>query len=156
MYINDTMSVATSGNDDLLLPWRTKMGITANLPDMTVVRIRGVVNVEQSSASLLDVTSGVQCGILVLPSTIPAAQIPKPLTDPWNDWLYWKLHSPFLQTATGKSASLAAAWDWAIELDTKAMRKLQNIDDTIFFCYEGQGAQTYTVRVNLAVGVKIG
>lgn len=151
----DFGAAATNGQVDMLSDFRTKMTIGANLPDTTVVRIRGCMTFSIASGQVLSYTSAITAGILVLPSTIPAAQIPKPDTDPWNDWLFWQKMSPFAVSATGASAALGNDWITDMPIDSKAMRKLKNIDDTLWFSWNSLNGDTCHVHIMLAVGLKL-
>lgn len=153
-YTNNFGSTAALAKD-MFIPFRTKMNLTANLPDMTVARIRGHVSFSYPSATNLSQDNTVQCGILVFPSTTAQANIPRPFTDPWNDWMFWKGVSPFQYGPLTMAGALANPLFFDTEVDVKAMRKFHNIDDTLWFVMEEIDATLVNVSVNLAIGVKL-
>jgi len=58
---------AASGQLDVLSDWRTKMGILKNLPDMTIVRVRGIITFAQPAAQALTYQTTFVPGLIVAP-----------------------------------------------------------------------------------------
>lgn len=147
----DSSTAVASDHKDLLVDWKTKLGITANLPDMTVARVRGTLHIECAAQTLHASSTGIQVGMLVWPAT-QLANVPLPLTDPWNDWNYWAQHYIDVDGAVPANASESLVA--GMPVDVKAMRKLRNIDDTLVLVWEAIG-NVWRVHGTLAIGVKL-
>jgi len=147
---------AAAGQIDVLSDWRTKMGILKNLPDMTVVRVRGTIAYAQPAAQALTYQTTFVPGLIVAPlDTTPTTALPDPVNTPNQEWLYWEGLTPFVNNSGGASASLGTDFISTVRVDTKAQRKLKNIDDTLWFMWNGSPGTTWKVRASLAVGVKL-
>jgi hypothetical protein len=147
---------AASGQIDVLSDWRTKMGILKNLPDMTIVRTRGVITFAQPAAQALTYQTTFVPGLIVAPlSTTPTTALPDPVNTLDSEWLYWEGLTPFMNNSGGASASLASDFISSVRMDTKAQRKLKNIDDSLWFMWNGSPGTTWKVRASLAIGMKL-
>lgn len=151
-----TGTAGTEDRFDLLADWRAKMGITANLPDMTISRVRANVTVSMGAAQAPTfANSCVQVGLIVLPSTIASTSIPNPVTDPWNDWLYWNSHAINFDSAVNFGTLTQPLVETTV-MDTKAMRRMKNIDDTLWLSWGAvDGTTSYELAIQFAIGVKL-
>lgn len=135
---------------DLLADYRTAIGLTANLPGTTVVRIRADIQVQYEPTTEFDFTSGIIHGIYVdtLGSTaaIPAAF-------PGEDWLWWE----FWPVSRGFDAVGATNTDriFSTQIDTKSSRKLEEIQQTLFYVWSVLGpVDTAQVFSAFSIGLK--
>ncbi len=150
IYVQHDFSSSTSGGIDLLADWRTRMGITANLPDMTVSRVRGVVQLQALVPGDVGPFTHVTCATLVWP-TPQAAALPQPETDMWQDWNYYE--SIVLSGFGPYEPPAAPEPVYAKYVDIKAQRRLKNIDDSYFFTWQTPSA--HALYLQLAIGVKL-
>lgn len=155
IYYQNNFGATASLAKDTLADWRTKMGLTAQLPDMTISRIRGHISIEYPSTEVINQDNHVQAGFLVFPSTVAQANVPRPFSDPWNDWMYWNACFPTLNGPLAIASTLANPVFFDIPLDIKSQRKLHNIDDTLWVIVEENNSLQVQVTVSLAIGVKL-
>jgi len=135
---------------DLLDDYRTSLGLLANLPGTTVVRLIGDLQVEYEPTTVFDATSGIVFGVYVdtLGSTaaIPAAF-------PGEDWIWWQ----FWPVSYGFDAVGGTNTDriFSIHVDARAARKLEEIQQTLFFVWSVLGpVDTATMQSAWSVGLK--
>lgn len=129
--------------NDLLSGFNTRYG--ADAVGLTIVRIRGIIGVSGTVAGLpavLAVRTGTEGEV--------AAAAFNPMTDgEYNDWM---MYEPFI--AFPDNANATASTDiTARVIDVKSMRKLDELDQTLFL-YAGSDtatASTVTLRYNLSV-----
>lgn len=149
--LNDFGAAAPTGSIDILTDFRTIMGITANLPGCTVVRIRGSVQMEFAAAGSFDHTSGFAHGIYVDTVTSVAAL---PLGLPNEDWMFWEW-SP---VSRGYDAIGPTNTDriLSVPIDARAMRKVEEVQQTLFYVWEVTGpVDTAEVNTILSIGIKL-
>lgn len=106
------------------------MGITNNMPGQTLARTIGSFQFVYNSGTLT-AQSGVTIGLLVLnvSPALTATSAPNPTVDVGQDWLFRKffpfsLNSPHLTTSGDRL--------FAAEIDTKSMRKLDEVGQTVW------------------------
>jgi hypothetical protein len=111
---------------DLLADWRQQMGLTANLPGLTVVRIRGALQFNLTAGP--GATSGVLLGArkTAIQGLGPAS--PLPSTSPLEDWMLFDW-APLTMGWAGGSISGTDSFSYA--LDIKSKRRLDEPQETI-------------------------
>ena len=140
-------AVATDAVDCLAL-FRNQYGITANTPDWTLVRLRGMINFTAAQVSALPT------GLIVVAAIAEDNNVlglPSPITNPHEDWLMYQVGNPQNGFAGGTTAVTLP-----IAFDSKAMRKLHQINRTIWLVWESiNGANTYTAEGMISAGFKL-
>jgi hypothetical protein len=132
------------------------MGILRNLPDMTIVRMRGIITFAEASGLALTYQTTFVPGLIVAPlGTTPTTALPDPVNTLDSSWMYWEGLTPFINNSGGASAALGSDFITSRIIDVKSQRKLQNIDDTLWFVFNGSPGTTWKVRCSLAIGVKL-
>ena len=120
------------GATDLLTDFRALNGGAQPL-GCTVIRMRGRVAAEVSAAPTF--LTAMTIGAIVLPRTIPAADIPNPITDLHADWLMWN-------SFDGIGAGAASAVGFSMQLDAKSKRKMDEVGETLWLSWQGSGLTT--------------
>lgn len=132
VHSTDTdLATTTNGQFDVLSDFRTVMGLTANVPGITIARIRATLQYVYDPLVPATSLSGLMVGFRVdtLGST-PA----RPASQPNADWMYRKWFSDsqpgqVIDPAAGPAMSAA-------EIDVKSMRKLEEVQQTLLFLWE--------------------
>ena len=135
IWVRDVGSSAAAtpvGASDLLTDFRTLNGGAQPL-GCTVIRMRGRVSAEVSAAPTFLTTMTI--GAIVLPRTIPAVDIPTPVTDLHADWLMWN-------SFDGLGEGAASAVGFSMQLDAKSKRKMDEVGETLWMSWEGTGLTT--------------
>lgn len=140
---NEQFAAGTSGGVDLLNDFRTRMGLSAGPPGITIARIRGTIQFSVASPVTLDVASGAYVGIIRENRQETSATIQKPLTVPNDDWMYreWVPFSHFNPI----NSTVANSFIVSHAFDIKSMRKLEEIDQSLFFAWEATGGLSIAV-----------
>jgi hypothetical protein len=126
------------------------MGITANMPGCTIVRVRGSVQVEYAAAGSFDHTSGIGHGIYVDTVTSTAAI---PLGLPNEDWAFWEWWPISRTNSKGPTNTDRIV---STPIDMRAMRKVEEVQQTAFYVWEVTGpVSTAEVNVILSIGLKL-
>lgn len=120
----------TFGSFDVLSDFRTLMGISSNLPGATIARIRGAAQYIYDPNVAATSLSGTYMGFVVGDIGITPAF---PLAQPNADWMYreWFPDSQpgqVIDPAAGPAMS-------SVLIDVKAMRKMQEVGQTLFFTW---------------------
>lgn len=134
---NDLAPSATTFAFDLLAAYRARVGITAG-PVGTIVRTRGTIQSLSSACAATGVVEdqGYYAGILKESRTIAAANVPTPFSVPYADWMYREF-IPLISPGTTYQRVLAAnTFMLSHPIDVKAKRKLEDVDETLWFCLE--------------------
>lgn len=142
----------TGTSVDLLADFRTNLGITAGPIGITVVRVRGAFQVAYDTAATFTASTGVMVGLVVASRNLAAANVPKAGTGPNEDWM-WHQWYPI-----GLGLDKGATDDDTIMgymLDIKAMRKIQEADQTLWFSIDSPDAVAFTSHHRLSVGIKL-
>lgn len=129
--LDTDLTTTTDGAIDILADFRTVMGITANLPGVTIARIRGAVQYVYDPAVAATSLSGTFVGIVV--NEIGLAS-PRPLTNPNADWMYREWLPDAQPGQVIDPAAGAAMSSWLF--DVKSMRKLQEVNQTLVFTWQ--------------------
>ena len=112
---------------DLLSQWRVQMGLASNLPGTTVVRIRGALQFNLTSAP--GATSGVLLGIRkdsINDLGIGVGEVPS--TAPHQDWMMFDWAPLTMGWAGG---SIAGTDMFSYALDVKSKRRLDEPQETL-------------------------
>jgi len=126
-------------NFDLLSDFRTSAGINLNLPGITIGRVRIKIQVRLDfSVSAGDATSGVTCGIYTQSQQATAGRLSS-ASDLVDDYLYWSWH-PFCEKSNSTISALTADGMFAFEVDSKAMRKMDEVGEGLFLNVQSTGA----------------
>ena len=141
-------AAAASGSVDTMLLWKNQMGITQNLPDWTIIRLRGMINFTAAQVSALST------GMIVVAAIVEdtnVAGLPLPVSNPHEDWLMYQVGNPQNGFAGGTTAVTLP-----IAFDSKSMRKLHQINRTVWLVWESvNGALTYTASGLISAGFKL-
>lgn len=128
------LATTTFGSFDLLADFRTVMGITSNLPGATIARVRAQLQYIYDPLVAATSISGTFIGFIV--GTIGVA-IPFPLAQPNADWMHrqWLPDAQYGQTIDPAAGAAMSS----VELDIKAMRKMEEVNQTLFFTWVRTG-----------------
>jgi len=123
----DSFSVSAGGSGavNLLEDFETALG--SQVIGATVGRVKMTVAWDTTTTSAA--LDSLVLGIIVAPSTMDPGVDLIPLTEPHLDWMYWSKRFPF-EEAKGVSGSFM----W--ELDVKAMRKLEELGETLWLAVQ--------------------
>ena len=133
---NATFTASTAGSVDLLVSFRSLMGITANLPGSTAVRIHADVQANYDpGATATQPVDGITDGIQVHEIGVPP---PNPLVNLNDDWMYWRWH-PLSGSGENLNPVFTAnnggtVYSWSI--DNKSMRKLDEAQQTLWYVWQ--------------------
>lgn len=116
---------------DLLAEWRVIMGITANLPGCTVMRIRADIFAASLTAGAQPLWVGIRKATLreVTEAGADAAYALNSSAgrEPNADWMYWRALYP----NHGADATSGVPNAMTYEIDVRAMRKLDEAQETL-------------------------
>ena len=121
---------ATLMNVDALSGYRTAAGITINLPEITIWRVRLRISIKVTIAAALAANDGVMVSVFTEGQSVtPLNQVSNPLDqrDMLSSMLY--LSEPCM---TGAATGAAGTFYLYKEYDIKAHRRLQSAQDTLF------------------------
>ena len=119
-------SPAATAGFDLLGDFRTMMGINANLPGTTVVRVRGALQFNLTAAP--GATSGVLLGARVSSIEGLGPASPLPSSSPSEDWMMFDWAPLSMGWAGG---SIVGTDTFSYALDIKSKRRLDEAQETI-------------------------
>ena len=117
---------AVIGSVDLMANFRDPLAYGAQPIGATVARVR-------VSGSLAPATNRVAVGVLVHTRTATAPEVPTPLTELHENWMFHKLE------AVGGPSGLTGTTR-SIEWDIKSMRKIEEANQTLWFSWEALGS----------------
>lgn len=146
---NEQFAAGTNAGVDLLNDFRTRMGITAGPPGLTIARIVGNIQFSVASPVTLDVASGCVIGFLKESRLETSATIQKPLTEPNHDWM-WREWVPFSHYNPINS-TVANSFIVSHPIDIQVKRKMQEIDESLWFTWEATGGLSIAVFVDVRV-----
>lgn len=144
---DQSFGAATSGQIDLLTDSRTLMGTSANILGITIRRVRISIEIifDVTTNGLL-ATSGIFLGLRK--DYTGAATVVTPLSNPAIDWSFTQF-LPAVTPGSGVAAPEAVdKFACSYILDSKAMRKMQEIQESYFLSWATQGADSATVFVS--------
>ena len=120
-----------------------------NVPNPTIVRVRGSLTLKQTSPTAGARTHMVM-GLIVMDAVafaVPAAE--SPLTDIGSDWLWWTSQSFHADGTAVTPLDEAGGAVWSrVEVDNKAMRKIQSNQVLALVLANSPSAGTATIIVN--------
>lgn len=145
-------AAASVDHFDLLSGFRTRLGgITQNLPDWTLVRLKGAMTFEAAQAATMN-TGMIAVGAIRWRSD--GVGLPTPVSLPFEDWLMWT--PVWTNNVAGSFPNGQALLEIPFWFDNKSMRKLFQVDDTIFLVWESNnGAVTYKATGLISAGFKL-
>jgi len=121
-------------------------GVAPTVEELTVVRTRGIFDITLETAASVGLGYFGAIGIGVVTSAafaIGVTAVPTPITEQsWDGWLY---HS-FFSVHRGLDAGAGASQSMRLEVDSKAMRKL-NVNETVMVVLEAVEIPTATAEV---------
>ena len=132
MRDGDAVAATPTGARDLLTDFRAINGGAQPL-GATITRMRGLLRAVVSAAPTS--ATEIVVGAIVLPRTIPAVDIPNPISDQHADWLMWQPFDGFM----GGAASAAA---FSTEVDVRSQRKIDEVGETLWLSWQGTGLVT--------------
>lgn len=133
---------ATLNNSDPLAGYRTNAGITINLPEFTIWRIKIRVSINITIAA----AAGANDGILFTAFTDSMSQTPvNQLANSWDQrhLMYTNMYLSKYISSTNESGAAGTYYMYE-EFDLKSHRKMHQLNDTLFlqFASTGQAVQT--------------
>lgn len=153
LNIGQVLPAAASGAAvDLFNGYRADMGITRNLPGTTVARVRAAFFIAGLSAGTSPIWVGLRKS--TIQETLEAQTDPvfglnsAPNRAEGADWAFWSALYPNHGSDPTTGIPNAATY----EFDVKAMRKLDEIDETYSF-FAGKETSTAGVTVNATFSV---
>jgi len=150
---NEQFAAGTNAGVDLLNDYRTRRGILAGDPGLTVSRVVGNLQFSIAPTVTLDVASGVVIGILKESRLETSATIQKPLTEPNHDWM-WREWVPMSHYHPINS-TVANTFLVSHAIDVQVARKLEEIDESLWFAWEATGGLSMAVFADLRIGLKL-
>jgi len=112
----------------------------ATFSETTIVRTRGSISIHpQSAAADVDIIGAIGFGIVSDEAfAVGASAIPGPWSNPdWGGWYVWRSFALQLEIVGSPTSFLL--WGWPqLEIDSKAMRKVEN-NETMVVMAESQG-----------------
>ena len=148
---------------DLLGDWKTRMGITLNLPDITIWRVLLKISVKITWPAVLasEESSGFLYAVYVDDqSEALAASNPNPITDPYKDhFMRWEfVPTTEMIAQNGVQPAANAVFYMFKNVDVKSRRKLTEIEDSLFLdvAAEGNTANIAGLAVSSLVLMSIG
>lgn len=146
---NEQFAAGTNAGVDLLNDYRIRRGILSGDPGLTVTRVVGNIQFSVASPVTLDVASGCVIGILKESRLEASATIQKPLTEPNHDWM-WREWVPFSHYNPINS-TVANAFIVSHHLDVQVARKLEEIDESLWFAWEATGGLSIALFADLRI-----
>jgi len=117
------------------------------LASPTLVRVRGEIFIQVTPTTAgVSETTALGVGIIVVPSTVTAAEVSGPLAAPNLEWMYWtarRLTAP--DVAPVSVAPGFFRWD----VDVKAMRKIHK--SSVHLIVENSGDATMSIFASAAL-----
>lgn len=150
---NEQFAAGTNAGVDLLNDYRTRRGILSGDPGLTVTRVVGNLQFSVASPVTLDVASGVVIGVLKESRLETSLTIQKPLTEPNHDWM-WREWVPFSHYNPINS-TVANSFIVSHPIDIQVSRKLEEIDESLWFAWEATGGLSIAVFMDLRILVKM-
>ncbi len=127
------------------------------VPNPTIVRIRGYVNLRATVVGAGDARTQIRMGIIVVTAKAFAAgvaSIPVPGTDIGSDWMWWDTRTLVTESAT-PSEDTGIGLNRSVEVDNKAMRKV-GLNQLLVFVVENTGLNSsITVQTTASLRVLI-
>lgn len=124
---------------DMLSDFRTSAGINLNLPGVTIGRIRIKIQVRfDFSVTPGDAASGVTVGVYTQSQQSSGGRLSS-ASDLTDDYLYWAWH-PVSENVPTTIAAMAADVMFAFEVDSRAMRKMDEIGQGLFLNVQSTAA----------------
>lgn len=152
--LNVTVPGTTPGNvpvvQDLLTAFRGTMGISANLPGLTIMRIRGVIHAAPEVGTL---ASSMRCGVK-LDDQQEAVDIDSsegPVSQANDDWM---LYEPWVFQPVPAVSAEAYAYQAEIgnrQIDVRSKRKLDEIQQTALIFFQAGHPTAWRVSWHLSV-----
>lgn len=153
--VNNASPNATLNLIDVLTNWRTHAGITINLPEITIWRIKLRISIIVSAAGVVAANDGVLVTTFVDGmSQVALNQLTNGYDEP--DLIYSFFYVTQYAMASGNTGAAGTIPLYA-EYDIKSHRKLRAIDDTLFLQLAASGQTQITgYSYSAAILCKIG
>lgn len=143
--VNDPAPASgTLSTTDLLSTFRTHGGITINLPELTIWRIKLRISITISLAATVNENDGVLATVFV--DSLNQTMLNQ-LTNPFDekDMIYSMMYATkTLSQSTGNSTGAQTNVCLYEEYDIKARRRLRAIDDTLWLQFASSGQASVT------------
>ena len=127
-------AAASPQNDiDLLATWRTNLGVTVNLPDITIWRIKLRISIKITIPTVAIDSADAVLATVFVEGTNQAATILNQSLFPY-DQHYLLYDGIYAGEAAEASGIVTVGGDYIVvrNYEIKAHRKLQNLDDSLF------------------------
>lgn len=152
----DFTPATTTFASDLLAGYRARAGLTAG-PIGTVVRTRGTLQALSTASAATGVVEqqGLFVGIIKASRTLAAANVPTPFSVPYADWMY-REWIPLISPGTTYERAIASkTYMLSHPIDVRSKRKLEDIDETVWFVGEATDASAALMIFNTFVNLSI-
>ncbi len=133
----------------------TQIWTVATVPvieGLTIVRTRGFIRCLLTTVSAADSGFSGAFGIGVTNQNAVAVgvgSVPTPITDlDWDGWLWHSFFDVRSITATIADGANAVAMEWSMEIDSKAMRKLNDTETAVFGATEVTETGTAVMNIH--------
>lgn len=139
---NNASPSATLNTIDLLTNWRSQLGITINLPDITIWRVRIKISIIVGGLATVASNDGVLATMFVdgIHETV-LSQLLRPYDQ--KDMIYDMCYATETLKFSTDNLSPTNICIWR-EYDIKARRRLRSIDDTLFLQLAASNNATIT------------
>lgn len=139
---NNASPSASLNTIDLLTNWRSQLGISINLPDITIWRVRIKISIIIGGLATVSSNDGVLATMFVdgIHETV-LSQILRPYDQ--KDMIYDMMYATETLKFSTDSGTPTNVMLWR-ENDIKARRRLRAIDDTLFLQLAASGNATIT------------
>ncbi len=120
-----------------------------NTPNPTLVRTRGIITCELTASGANSASSFITMGLIVVDDralTAGIGSLQLPGTDTGSDWLWIGQWSPHVHD-TGQPEATNLAGHQVIQVDSKAMRKIELNQALIFITQNVANVSTQTVLI---------
>ncbi len=129
-----------------------------NVPNPTLMRTRGSIDVSADSSASTAEAFSVAIGIAVIGAhafAAGSASVPLPLTDSGNDkWLWWG-HATINTGIAGGASTVNYNPSQRIEVDSKAMRKIE-ADELVMIAFEVDDLVAGAARqIDVSFGIRL-
>lgn len=145
----DLTSASGVQSVDLLTNFKTVAGLTANPLGITIKRIRISIQIDfDLSVNALNRDSGMFVSTVVETGGLASSAVPAPVSNPDKDF-NTRVWIP-ASGGTGMPTVPAAHLFVSRELDTKSMRKLHDIGDTMYVAFVPTGGASCAIGAQIS------
>ena len=141
-----TAGVIATNFVSLLADFRVRLGAN-NVPGATITRIRGTVTARGTVGTSMDI----RMGIIVVPEGLGTSTIPTPFVD-LDDWMWLNARNivqSAREVATDTFVGIDQVGHNVFDVDAKAQRKMEEVDQDLVFVGSAGAATAITYNLHL-------